>query len=174
MGQPASARETTPDPYKTALEAALVDYERVQGEANEVRESLSALNQRARDLSDTVRTLLALIPADQRPQYIQRFETLGAPPAPVRGSAVLGNVVSLLARKKDNEVTSAELKEQLADAGPRHDPKAIDNVLGYLAKTGQIRRVSRGRYFITGLNLALDLGGQDFGAGIEAPEDKDE
>jgi hypothetical protein len=173
MGKPASATETAPSPYEAAIEAALGDYGRVQDDLAEVRETTNELNQRARDLSDTVKTLLPLIPPENRGHYLQRLEALGAPPAPVRGSAVLGNVVNLLSKRKDNEVTSAELKEQLADAGPRHDPKAIDNVLGYLAKTGQIRRVSRGRYFITGLNLALDLG-QDFGAGLAAPEDKDD
>jgi len=177
MSQPISARESTPDPYEAALEAALRDYELTQTEAADLRASLAAVNQKAKDFAESARTLLALIPANKRLQYLARLDAAGATQVSARSSAVLDNVVSILARKKTHdveEVTSAELKEQLVDAGPHHDPKAIDNVLGYLAKTGQIRRISRGRYFITGLNLALDLGGQDFGAGIEAPEHEDE
>ena len=174
MGQRAIVREPTPNPYEAAIETALRDLAETQQDGAALRAQLASNNQREKDLAETVRSLLALIPPANRLRYIQQLDELGATQVSSKGGAVLDNVVSILARKKGNEeVTSAELKEQLAESGPRHDPKAIDNVLGYLAKTGQIKRMSRGRYIISGLNLALDLG-HDFGAGVAAPEDTDD
>lgn len=174
MGQRVPARESTSDPYEAAIETALWDLAATQRDATTLRDQLASNNQRAKDLAETVRSLLALVAPANRPRYLQQLDQLGATQVSSKGGAVLDNVVSILARKKGNEeITSAELKEQLAETGPRHDPKAIDNVLGYLTKTGQIKRMSRGRYIISGLNLALDLG-HDFGAGVAAPEDADD
>lgn len=174
MSQRAAFRGPTPNPYEAAIETALRDLAETQQGGAALRAQLASNNQRAKDLAESVRSLLALIEPASRLRYIQQLDELGATQVSSKGGAVLDNVVSILARKKGSEeVTSAELKEQLAENGPMHDPKAIDNVLGYLAKTGQIKRMSRGRYIISGLNLALDLG-HDFGAGVAAPEDTDE
>jgi hypothetical protein len=169
-----TAREETPDPYEAAIQTALRDLAETQQEAAALREQLAYNNQRVKDFAETVRSLLALIPPAKRNHYLQQLDELGATQVSSKGGAVLDNVVNILARKKGNaEITSAELKEQLADSGPHHDPKAIDNVLGYLTKTGQIKRMSRGRYIVSGLNLAFDLG-HDFGTGAAEPADKDD
>jgi hypothetical protein len=169
--------DLTPDPYEAALEQALADIAAARTSANGLRAELSAVELRCRELGELVQTLAALLPTTRGSLFLKRLRDIDAFPTPVsvKGGPAFGNVINLLARHKQrdgSEITSVEVKEALVENGPRHEPKEIDNVLAYLAKSGQLRRVSRGRYFIRELHIGLNLS-FDFDEGQHAQEDQD-
>ena len=55
----------------------------------------------------------------------------------------LAKVIQLFPSK---EVTAAELRQKLTEQGVSAQPKEIYNSIGYLAKTGALRRLGYGRY----------------------------
>lgn len=171
--------DPAPTPYEAALQQALSDIAAARARAASLREQLSAEDVRCAELGAVVQGLVSLLPAGRAEQYLRRLRELDAIPTVTgtKGGPAFNNVVQLLARQKQrdgvSEVTSTSVKEELVDKGPRHDAKEVDNVLSYLARTGQLQRISRGRYIIRDLNVALNFA-FDFDEGEHGREDLDE
>jgi predicted transcriptional regulator of viral defense system len=49
-----------------------------------------------------------------------------------------------------------EVQEALTDKGIQAEPQQLHNVLGYLARKGLLKRVSRGRYYVIGYGVGIE------------------
>lgn len=69
------------------------------------------------------------------------------------------------------EVTASELRQKLAEQGVSAQPKEVYNSIGYLAKTGALRRLGYGRYAVNGVQISTS---DDFGGERDRHEDLSE
>ena len=153
FGTPTSGPDAA---YETALRTAIADLERALADRDEARTTLTTLERRISDLTDLVRQLRSVLPLERQPKLAQRTRELTSDAAARRrGGQVFDNVVDLLKRDQNREWSAAEIKEALG--GRVNDPKQIYNVLAYLARKGQLKRLSRGRYLIKYLGVELQL-----------------
>ena len=136
--------------YEAAIKTALTDLQELAEQEQQAREYLNDLEKRTAEIESLIRKLCALLPEDKAAKYI---DMLGHGPAPLevdtnRGGDVFNNVVSLVFRNPnpEREWNSAQIRDELEKNGMEVDTKAILNVLSYLAKTGRMERISRGRY----------------------------
>ena len=106
---------------------------------------------------DTIEIFLQTLPDNERREYKRRFDQIrSGVSSHNRGGEVFGNVIALFKQDRRAEWTIPEVQTSLEGRGTAPDTKALYNAIAYLAKTGRLRRVSRGRYLVT-----------DFGTGVE-------
>jgi hypothetical protein len=162
--------------YELAIEAGLRDLLTERQISAAAKQTAAAADERGQELITAVTSVIALLPPDRRQDFRMRLQALLGEEVPVstKGSEVYDNVVDLLTRQPKREITTAEVKQQLSESRPHYDPKAVDNVLGYLAKSGKLQRVGRGRYRIRDHNVAFQPGFDFEGRGMHEPEGHDE
>jgi len=80
-----------------------------------------------------------------------------------RGGEVYTNVVALFRSRRRREWDISEIAEALNKQGKPAHSKALHNAIAYLASTGRLQRVSRGRYLV-----------KEYGFGVEAADGTDD
>jgi hypothetical protein len=154
--------------YEVAIDRALAERESVEAATHASRDQTTALEVRSAELADAIAKLIDLLPADRRAAYRRRATFLESERADARGKPVYNNVVQLLSASQRRDWTAPEVRAELSERGIQSEPKQIHNVLNYLARTGQIKRVGRGRYLLMG-GIALltddEMPGFDPGGG---------
>lgn len=133
---------------RRALTHLFREFERVRAERD-------AADARMSRFVEAIQLLLGGLSEIDRQEYSRRFEEIHSG-TQNRGGEVFGNVIALFKHDPRNEWTIGEVQEALEKKGTPPDSKALYNTIAYLAKTGRLRRVSRGRYTLV-----------DIGAGIE-------
>lgn len=145
--------------YEVALQKALQDLSAARQEEARAKDRLAETRATSRELADLVRSLVAILPPDQRKVYEAAAKELGAGDhAPSRGSHVYDNVIGLFSRTDKQEWTATQVQSALAVAGSQASAKSVYNVLNYMERKGRLRRISRGRYLIADLGVGIDLG----------------
>jgi len=112
----------------------------------------------AENVVSAIKTLIAGLPRPEQERVLAELNKLVRPiPAP-RAGEVLGAIVRLLPGRRDWTVD--DLKRCIDAESVEARPKEIYNALGYLVRTGRIRRVGYGRYIVDGAELTTvdDLG----------------
>lgn len=155
--------ENVAERYEAAFRAALDDIDRTQEEACIAKEKLQTLEEKISDLSELVRRLHSFLPLDRRSIYADRLtRLLQGTQTSGRATTVFDNVVELFTRARQQEQrsnwTAAEVQAALTSKGTSTDPKAVYNVLNYLARKGRLRRVSKGQYIWVDCGLGISLG----------------
>jgi|SRR5579872_2025448 len=109
-------------------------------------------------IAEAIRTLLAPLSTEEREKVLHAL--MPRPVAMPKAGEVLSFVARVFAEQK--EATVSEVKEKLANAGVKAEPKEIYNAVGYLQRKRYVRQLSYGRYIIDGnyWESAEDLGGQ--------------
>jgi hypothetical protein len=147
-------------PSVRAATKLLAEIERARSERN-------ATDGLIKRLGDTLKLLLGDLPPDVREDYRRRLagvREIGQRPDN-RAGEIYSNVVELFRREGRREWSVSEVQDALGDDEKQPDPKtikAIYNALNYLAKTGRLQRISRGRYLVLGVGAAVDFA-EDFG-----------
>jgi hypothetical protein len=131
------------------------EIERARGE----RDAADALVHR---LTGTLGLLLESLDAAERDEFQRLRGEAGVAPRAPRGGEVYENVIELFRVHGNREWTFQEIQDALHQRGKAADPKSIYNLVNYLTKTGRIRRVARGRYFVHGIGAGMHLA-EDFG-----------
>jgi len=106
-----------------------------------------------------LKTLLVSLPEAEKQKVARELlKTIGTPDAPKAGE-VLANVILLM--KQRPKFTVSEVKQHIEERGGA-SPKEVYNALGYLTRTGRLRRVGYGRYVVDGVEVSTsdDLGGE--------------
>jgi len=148
----------TQDAYEAALAAALDDLTDAKVAAHGARESAMSAEARVAELTELARSLAAMMPQDRATPYLQRLHTLGTSiDTSKRAGPVYENVVELFSKTHRRDWSAADVQTALAEAGKGADPKAVYNVLSYLARRGRLRRYGRGRYLIVDLGVGIEL-----------------
>jgi hypothetical protein len=157
-GSPAASKNapSAPHHYEAAIEAAFEDLTAARRSVERSRGQLERDQVRVAGLTDVIRSLLQVLPAERQAIYVQRLASmhLGLE-GPTRGGFVFDNVVTLF-RRAPGEWTPANVQSELAKEGVHADARAITNVLGYLARTGKITRLARGHYLVSGAGLVTE------------------
>lgn len=145
-------------PYEAALAAALDDLVNARRKVQGARDELQSAEARITELTQLVSTLLGLLPPDRAALYTQRLNELRVSSQPsVRSGPVHDNVVELFSRTNKRQWSASDVQAALADEGKSADPKAVYNVLNYLVRSGRLRRVARGQYYVEGLGFGIQL-----------------
>jgi len=113
---------------------------------------------RVDDAVATIKSLIARLPKSDQQQVLDKLTKFLRPiPAP-RAGDVLGAIVRLLPERRD--WTVEDLKRCIDEQKVEASNKSVYNALGYLTRTGRVRRVGYGRYVVDGAELTTidDLG----------------
>jgi hypothetical protein len=152
------------EPYRAALDAALSELARIRENLQVARHGIAELEVHEENLSAVIEKLTEVLPPAERALYRQRVE-IGRPiKRSAHATPVYDNVVQLFGRTKRREWTAPEVQEALKADGVQTEPQQVHNVLGYLARKGLLRRISRGRYYVVeyGFGIEGDIeGGYD-------------
>lgn len=73
-----------------------------------------------------------------------------------RRSPLYENVVSLITTSAKRDWSTEELHSSLGTNGKDDTNKALHNIIGYLVKTGRLRRIARGRYHTSEFGFGLE------------------
>ena len=142
--------------YEAALEAALGELEGASEELRQRRNDMGELEARVAMLSSLAETLMATLPPDRR-EYFRQITEVGSSGGTRHklGTPVYENVVQLFTHS-DRKVWSApEVRKALKREGVSVDSAKLHNVLSYLSRKGTIKRISRGRYYLSGIGAAV-------------------
>lgn len=149
-------RQSEDDPYQAALDRALRDLADATGEADRAREAVTAAEQRVDDLTRLAGSLIEMLPEAGRAEYARRLASIRpSSPSQMRGSPVYDNVIRLFKEMPRRDWSVSDVREALERRTGPVDGKALHNVLYYLARRGDLRRVGRGVYRIVSLGLAV-------------------
>ena len=124
-------------------------------EFERARDERDAAQARMNQFADTIRLFIGNLSAEERTEFTRRFDDARRG-SPARGGETYGNVVALFRRDQRPEWTLAEAKIALQQNGVKVEDKTLQNVFVYLANTGRLQRVSRGRYVVTGLGIGIE------------------
>jgi hypothetical protein len=139
---------------EAALRAAL----HLMAEIERAQEDRLAADTRGRKYSEALALLLDDLPANERSAIQRRLERTRSDvtAAPGRVGEVHDNVVALFKAHAKREWSVPEIQAELTKSGEAADPKALYNVINYLAKVGRLRRISRGQYLVLGIGAGLE------------------
>ena len=113
---------------------------------------------RLRNCSETLQILISTLPVDQKVEFEQRRLNLdGSGVIETRGGETFNNVVQLFARSRRREWSIPDVQAELTKSGFEAETKSVYNAVAYLARSGKLQRVSRGRYVVVGLGIGIDL-----------------
>lgn len=166
------------DHYDAALRAALNDLADAQRDTNAAREWLHEAEGRVQSLTVLANHLFGELPLDRQQAYADRLEELRVSTSQSRHSStmqqsnrstvVYDNVVQLFTTQR-KEWTAAEVQEALSNNCIGADPKAVYNVLSYLARKGRLHRMAKGQYVWVdggvGITFGEDLAAADQNGG---------
>ena len=145
-------------PYESALVAALDDLAHARADARSARGNLVTKEARVAEVIQLIRSLVAMLPPERGGVFLESLRELGVTSqSSNRSGPVYDNVVDLFVRTRRRDWSAAEVQAALADSGVQADPKAVYNVLGYLARRGRLRRYGRGRYLLVDLGVGIEL-----------------
>jgi hypothetical protein len=131
---------------------------RLLGEIERLRHTKDAAERQLGVLTETLELLLSAFPPTERGLFMRQLDALRISGQKTKKiSDIHDNVISIFSRAPLLEWSIPEIKSALHDQGAQIDLKALYNVINYLATTGRLRRVSRGRYVIKGLGASLDI-----------------
>lgn len=158
----ARIQELAPDPYEAALKAALADLEKANSEIQKYRERGSELASRVENLSVIIENLAKLLPPPRRALYLPKIaERLEPTTTSSRGTPAYDNVIQMFGESSKKEWTAQQVQEALEVKGIKAEASQVHNILAYLRKKGRIRRISRGRYYVSGIGVGVDVDEND-------------
>ncbi|MGY0711691.1 hypothetical protein [Azospirillum argentinense] len=144
-------------PYEAALSKALDDLAQTRVDIERARAEIADAEQQQSGLMQLIGHLIDLVPADRRGAYLKRLaEAKGAQPLSTpRGSAVFDNVVRLFRHTERRDWSVSDVKQEYEKQSGPVDSKALHNVLYYLHRRGDLRRVGRGVYRIVSAGIGI-------------------
>jgi hypothetical protein len=145
MGESTLRKGESISAYEAAVKEAIAERRSNAHVRADTNAQLEKLNTRDAELATLITNLLAFIPAERRALY----HADEPPPEPGNSSMAFGTVVKLI--PKGREWTAPKMATLLSAEGVSAKPKQIHNILNYLARTGRLRRVGRGRYLYMGV-----------------------
>jgi hypothetical protein len=143
------------DAYEAALIAAIADW---RAETNRVT---GANRDRLMAIKAVILSLAAIVRPERAALLLTEVESAASLiPARSRGGPIYDNIVQFLPKQREWDIRQA--KAELDSRGVQAEKKDVQNVFGYLARDGRVRRVGRGRYLVNGTLLITsdDLGGE--------------
>jgi hypothetical protein len=131
------------------------EYERARTERD-------ATENRLARFAETIQLLIAGLPQPNRDEFSRRFDEVRTG-TQNRGGEAFGNVIALFKHDRQKTWTIPEIQTALNKSNASSDSKAVYNAITYLARTGRLMRVSRGRYVITDLGTGIEMEDVDHG-----------
>jgi hypothetical protein len=131
---------------------------RLLAEIERLKQTRDAAERQLDSLTETLELLVSAFPLAERNAFTHKLVELGVSGYQKRKLPdIRDNVISIFSRTPLLELSIPEIKAALGEQGAQIDLKALYNVINYLATTGRLRRVTRGRYVISGLGASLDI-----------------
>jgi len=154
------SQDSTSRPYVAAAEAALTQLETI-------RASRKSIESHEADLISAVRNLVHLLPEERRPAFLRRLNDSMNVAAPEPRSGTVYEFVVEAMRRKPDEIWTAPKLQKAVQEGPGVYVKlrAIENQLGYLARTGRLMRVAHGQYIVRDLGAGPTASAEPRGGG---------
>lgn len=147
--------KTNPDFATVSARRALThlfdEFERARDERDEADARLARF-------AETIQLLLQGLPPADKTELSARFEEIKAGAPQSRGGEVFGNVIALFRDDRRPQWSLQEIQEELEKRGTSADSKVLSNTIAYLARTGRLRRVSRGNYVVVSeIGLGIEI-----------------
>jgi hypothetical protein len=119
-----------------------------------------AADTRVRKFGEALSLMLESLPQPERLEIQHRLDRVRSNAhTSGRSGEMHDNVVALFKHHSKREWSIPEIQAELTKDGGPVDSKALYNAVNYLAKTGRLRRVSRGQYLVLGIGAGLDVDG---------------
>jgi hypothetical protein len=117
----------------------------------------SAVDPRVAKIADAIKALLSTLSPDEQHEVLEEIIRAVRPIDAPRAGEVLGTIIRWMPRER--EWTVEEAKRVVFERSSAH-PKEVYNAIGYLVRTGRLKRVGYGRYWLDGVGLETldDLG----------------
>jgi hypothetical protein len=145
------------DEYLIALKRAQAELFGLVKQAREMREAASSTEKEIQRKVRLARSIIESLPKEtMKKQFEEVSRLISLLSNDGRTSSTFDLVRKHIAEKKHGHIQSAELVNAPEFQSLGADPKAVYNTLNYLANRGQLRRVSRGRYLITGIGAGVE------------------
>jgi hypothetical protein len=125
-------------------------------EFERARDQRDAAEARMDRFAEAINALIRGLPDAAKAEYLRRIEEIRRGALPQRGGELYGNVIALFKHDQRLEWTVPDAQAALAQNGVQADAKALNNTFVYLANTGRLQRVSRGRYVVTGYGVGVE------------------
>ncbi len=157
--------ETTPEHKPEQSTPAFASHRALThlfGEYERARTERDAAETRLARFAETIQLLIASFPQPDRDEFSRRFDEVRTG-IQNRGGEVFGNVIALFKHDRQKTWTVPEIQTALNRGNVPPDSKAISNAITYLARTGRLMRISRGRYVITDLGTGIEMEDVDQG-----------
>lgn len=159
--QPSFSDQHLDDPYGAALEAALKDLAAARSRAKDIEQDLAAVEARIAELQELTRILSVLARTETKERLADEISELqNAPARSVRGGPIYDNVIRLFSKSKIKQWKATEVHAALEREGKSIDVKSIYNILNYLAKKGDLKRVGRGLYLVPSSGFTVQVEGE--------------
>ena len=136
------AADPNSESIRPVIENLLAEYKRVRDERD-------AATLRLAKFAENIRALARGMGEFDRASFERQLADLqGGHSIQNRGGDFFGKVVSIFSRQAGKEWSVPALFDLLKKQGDSPDQKALYNTINYLASTGRLRRVARGRYVL--------------------------
>jgi hypothetical protein len=136
------------------LRAAL----RILGEIERARGVKDTAEKQIESLSGALAIMVEAFPPSERDEFLRRLEEVqGRGPHKARITQVRDNVIAIFRQNNAKELTVPDIQEALTSNGAEPDLKSLYNTINYLATTGRLQRVARGKYMMKGVGAILDI-----------------
>lgn len=167
--------ESAVDPYEIALHKAMDDLTLIESEYRKALESAQLIDGRRRKLIETIRSLTELLNEDKKSYYLEKMLNVSV----IRGienreNGLIDDVIHIINREPEKEWSANDIKSKLKKKDEPLDQKALHNVLNYLYRKGDLRRVGRGLYRVVSSGVGVYCDDQNLelatGGGKEGTE----
>jgi hypothetical protein len=121
------------------------------------RQSTPTVEPRVTKVADAIKAILGTLSPDEQQEVLDQITRAVRPIDAPRAGEVLGTIIRWMPRER--EWTVEEAKRVVFERSAA-TPKEVHNAIGYLVRTGRLRRVGYGRYWLDGIGLETldDLG----------------
>jgi hypothetical protein len=136
------------------LRAAL----RLLGEIERAKSLKESAERQINSLAQALEGIILELPELDGIEFKKRLDEIYTPnQLKVKSGDINSNIIYLFKQGHNREWTIPEIHTEINKDGAQIDMKSLYNSVNYLAATGKLRRVSRGRYIISGIGASLDL-----------------
>ncbi len=144
--------------YSQALNVARSDLSKARGDANQLRQQLTAKLEEIEELEQLVFRLAKKASVDDDNTDASALaENARARPNTDKGGEVFGNVVNLFGTSNRRHWSVGDVQKALNISDSDSEKKAVYNVLDYLVRSKRLKRVRRGQYQVVGYGFGIEI-----------------
>lgn len=148
--------ECASDPYEAALQKAINELSIIESDYRKALESVQLLIIKRQKLIDMISYISDQIGIEQRGYYINVVsEITSGNKIEKKGGSLINDVINIINIEPKKEWTANEIKSKLTRDIEPIEQKTLHNILNYLYRKGDLKRVGRGVYRVVSSGIGV-------------------